>query len=91
MGWGAARKLRRAVDGLARVLAIEVMTAARGLELRRPLAPAPATGAVVELLREHGVGLPGPDRFLSPEIETAHRLVRTGEVLAAAQRHTALG
>ncbi|HKH07535.1 MAG TPA: histidine ammonia-lyase, partial [Agromyces sp.] len=29
MGWAAARKLRRAIDGLTRVLAIEVMTAAR--------------------------------------------------------------
>jgi histidine ammonia-lyase len=34
MGWSAARKLRKAVDGLARVLAIEVLTAARGIDLR---------------------------------------------------------
>jgi histidine ammonia-lyase len=34
MGWAAARKLRRAVEGLARVLAIEVLTAARGIDLR---------------------------------------------------------
>ena len=34
MGWSAARKLRRAVDGLTRVLADRVLTAARGLELR---------------------------------------------------------
>src|SRR4051794_23135665 len=34
MGWTAARKLRRALDGLARVLAIEVLTAARGIDLR---------------------------------------------------------
>ncbi|WP_159607475.1 aromatic amino acid lyase, partial [Agromyces humi] len=39
MGWAAARKLRRAIDGLTRVLAIEVMTAARGLALRAPLDP----------------------------------------------------
>ena len=41
MGWAAGRKLRRAVDGLTRVLAIELLTAARGLELRAPLAPGP--------------------------------------------------
>jgi histidine ammonia-lyase len=29
MGWSAARKLRRSVDGLTRVIAIEVLTAAR--------------------------------------------------------------
>ena len=39
MGWAAARKLRRAVDGLARVLAVELLTAARALELRAPLRP----------------------------------------------------
>ncbi|MFD0888626.1 histidine ammonia-lyase, partial [Streptosporangium algeriense] len=31
MGWSAARKLRRAVDGLTRVLAVEILTAARAL------------------------------------------------------------
>ncbi|HSF26282.1 MAG TPA: histidine ammonia-lyase, partial [Actinomycetes bacterium] len=33
MGWSAARKLRRSIDGLTRVLAIEILTAARGLDL----------------------------------------------------------
>ena len=47
MGWAAARKLRRAVDGLTRVLAVEVLTAARALDLRaRRSTPSPATGAV---------------------------------------------
>ena len=44
MGWSAARKLRRSVDGLTRVVAIEVFTAARALDLRRPLEPSPASG-----------------------------------------------
>src|SRR3954464_12271200 len=52
MGWSAARKLRRAVDALTRVLAIELLTAARALDLRAPLQPGPATGAVVALLRD---------------------------------------
>lgn len=34
MGWSAARKLRKSVDGLTRVLVIEVLTAARGIDLR---------------------------------------------------------
>ncbi|MCD4524312.1 histidine ammonia-lyase [Nocardioides sp. cx-173] len=83
MGWAAARKLRRAVDGLTRVVAIEVMTAARALDLRAPLTPAPATAAVVRLLRAHGVEGPGPDRHLSPEIEAAVALVGSGAVLSA--------
>ncbi|MFZ2017013.1 MAG: histidine ammonia-lyase [Nocardioides sp.] len=91
MGWSAARKLRRSVDGLGRVVAIELLTAARGLELRTTTGdtagttPAPATGAVVRLLHEHGVGTPGPDRFLSPEIETAVSLVASGAVLSAVE------
>jgi len=82
MGWGAARKLRRAVDALTRVLAIEVLTAARALDLRAPLRPAPATAAAVAALRERVPG-PGPDRYLSPEIEAAVAAVRSGELLAA--------
>ncbi len=85
MGWSAARKLRRAVDGLTRVLAIEVLTAARALDLRRPLTPSPATGAVVGLLRQSGIEGPGPDRHLSPEIETCVGLVHSGAVLDAVQ------
>jgi histidine ammonia-lyase len=88
MGWSAARKLRRAVDGLTRVLAIEVLTAARALDLRAPLEPARATGAVVKLLRDKGIAGPGPDRFLSPEIEATVELVHTGAVLEAAQTVT---
>ena len=84
MGWGAARKLRRSVDGLSRVVAVEVLTAARALDLRAPLTPSPATAAVVALLRESGIEGPGPDRHLSPEIEGAVALVPSGAVLAAA-------
>ncbi|MGW0199114.1 histidine ammonia-lyase [Nonomuraea sp. NPDC003201] len=87
MGWSAARKLRRSVDGLTRVLAVEVLTAARALDLRAPLEPAPATAAVVKALRET-VPAPGPDRFLAPEIESAVRLVAEGGVVAAAESVT---
>jgi histidine ammonia-lyase len=85
MGWSAARKLRRSVDGLTRVIAIEVLTAARALDLRRPLEPSPATSAVVDLLRSSGIEGPGPDRHLSPEIEIAVRLVGSGAVLHAVE------
>jgi histidine ammonia-lyase len=84
MGWAAARKLRRAIDGLTRVLAVEVVTAARALDLRAPLTPAPATAAVRDLLRTHGIDGPGPDRFLSPDLETAADLVGSGAVARAA-------
>jgi histidine ammonia-lyase len=83
MGWSAGRKLRRAVDGLSRVLAIEVLTAARALDLRAPL-PAPGTGAAVGAVRSVVAG-PGPDRHLSPEIEAVVALVQDGRLLAAVE------
>ena len=88
MGWSAARKLRRAVDGLTQVLAIELLTAARALDLRSPLTPAPATAAVVAGLRAQSVAGPGGDRFLSPEIETAVDYVKSGDAVRAAETVT---
>jgi len=87
MGWSAGRKLRRALDGLTRVLAIELLTAARGTELRAPLAPAAATGAVLAALRAECAG-PGADRFLAPEIEAAVAFVRDGGAVRAAETVT---
>ncbi len=84
MGWSGARKLRRAVDGLTRVVAIELMTAARALQLRKPLRPGPAGSAVVAALRTR-VSAPGPDIYLAPEIAAAVDLVRDGSVVAAAE------
>lgn len=83
MGWHAARKLRTAIDGLARVLGIELMTAARAQALRAPLAPSPATAAAASCLGAHAA--PGPDRFLAPDIDAATAAVRSGEVRAAVE------
>jgi histidine ammonia-lyase len=90
MGWSAARKLRRAIDGLTRVLAVELLTAARALQLRAPLTPAAATAAVVAGLRAGGpdIGVPGPDRFLAPEIEAAVGYVASGAAVRAAEAVT---
>ncbi|WP_336646865.1 histidine ammonia-lyase [Microbacterium sp. USHLN186] len=86
MGWAAARKLRRAIDGLARVLAIEILTGARALDLRAPLQAGAATGAVRDLVRTVAAG-PGPDHFLSPDMEAVTELVRSGAVLRTAKEH----
>lgn len=84
MGWSAARKLRKVVDNLARILAIELVTAARAIELREGLKPAPATARVVAELRKMVLGV-GPDRFLSPELEAATSLVNSGSIVSAAR------
>ncbi len=82
MGWGAARKLRVAVDGLRRVLAVELVCAARGLDLRAPLRPGPATAAALACVRSRVAG-PGPDRFMAPDLAAAEGLLASGELLAA--------
>jgi histidine ammonia-lyase len=87
MGWSAARKLRTAVDNLRRVLAVELVAAARGLDLRKPLSPGAATSAVRDALRTAVPG-PGPDRFLSPDLAAAEGLVRSGTVVRAAEAVT---
>jgi histidine ammonia-lyase len=84
MGWSGARKLRRSIDGLTRVLAIELLTAARALDLRAPLRPGRPSGAVVAELRRVVAG-PGPDRHLAPEIEATVAGLRDGSLLAAAE------
>ena len=89
MGWAAARKLRTVVDNLARILAVELVCAARGIELRAPLAPAAGTAAAVAAVRAAGVGGAGPDRWLAPELAAAEQLVRTHALLHAVQEQIA--
>lgn len=86
MGWSAARKLRTALGYLTYVLAIELVTAARALDLRAPLLPAPGTRSARDALRAGGVPGPGPDRMLSPELERAALLVGDGTIVDAVER-----
>ena len=81
MGWSAARKLRQSIANTQRIAAIELLTAARALDLRAPLQPGPITKAVRDRLRATVAG-PGPDRYLSPELEAAVVFVQNGGVLA---------
>lgn len=83
MGWSAARKLRRAIDGLGRVVAIELLTSARAMDLRAPIQPGPVGSAVRAQLRTRVDG-PATDRYLAPEIAAAHDMVLDGSLLAAA-------
>ena len=84
MGWSAARKLRKVVENLSRILAIELVTSARAIEFRQGLTPSPATARVIAELRKTVPGV-GPDRFLSPELEAATTLINSGAVLSAAK------
>ncbi|MFJ7418706.1 histidine ammonia-lyase [Streptomyces uncialis] len=88
MGWSAARKLRTAVGHLTQVLAIELYAATRGVELRDGLVSAGASRAVISAVRGAGVGGPGPDRYLAPDLAAAESFVRDGRLVAAAESVT---
>ncbi|HEX6256532.1 MAG TPA: histidine ammonia-lyase [Euzebyales bacterium] len=90
MGWAAARKLRRAIDGLGRVLAVELLTAARALDLRAPLEPAPGTAAARDAIRAAGIAGPGRDRVVADEIEAVAAVIADGALLAAAADATGI-
>ena len=88
MGWIAARKLRRSVDGLSRVVAVEVLTAARALDLRAPLEPvAGHRRRRRPAAQQRHRRAPAPTATSSPEIEAAVALVQSG---ARARRRRAV-
>jgi histidine ammonia-lyase len=74
MGWAAARKLRTVLDNLTSLLAVELLAAVRGLQLRRPLTPSPAGRLAVEAVTAFA-GVPGPDVFLAPVLEQARAVI----------------
>ncbi len=89
MSWGAARKLRTVVGNLARILAVELACAARGLQWRAPLQPGPATAAALREVRAaiHAAH-DDADRWVAPELAAAEQLVRSGMLLDAVQAVT---
>lgn len=80
----AARKAAAVVVNARRILAVEYLCAAQGLDLLRPLSPAAGTGRAHALLRER-VPMLREDRFPGPELEVAEELIRSGRLRAAAE------
>jgi histidine ammonia-lyase len=85
MGVTAARHAERVVANTAKVLGIELLCGAQGLDLGRPLRPGKGVQAAHRALRRAVAGLDG-DRFLAPDLAVAERLVRSGELVAAVER-----
>jgi histidine ammonia-lyase len=84
MGWAAAVKLRRVLDNLTSLLAVELLAAVRGLQLRAPLAPSPA-GRLATAAVARFAGEPGPDIFLAPVLEEARATVAGRQLRAAVE------
>ncbi len=78
MGMTAALKLRRVVENVERVVAIELLAAAEGLEHRAPLKPGRGVLVAHERVRQHAARLTR-DRPLSDDIERLARALRRGD------------
>jgi histidine ammonia-lyase len=84
MGWSAARKLRHLLDNVSSILAVEAACAAQALDLRTPLKPGPATGAVLARIRQD-IPFIDRDTFMAPHLKAAKELVVTGTLVLAAE------
>ena len=80
MGWGAGRKLRDVLDNTTRVLAVELVCAAEGMEQRAPLRPAAGTEEGLRRVRD-AVARLTTDRPIGADIEAVAALIE-GEVFA---------
>ena len=87
MGWSAGVKLRTVLDNLTSLLAVELLAAVRGLQLRGPLRPSPAGRAALAALAAVA-GDPGPDVFVAPVIDAARELIAGRELRAAIEAET---
>ncbi|MEK6283399.1 MAG: histidine ammonia-lyase [Acidobacteriota bacterium] len=78
MGMTAATKLRSIVEVAEHATAIELITAAEGLEYRAPLAPGQGVKSAYEIVRSRVPRLTA-DRSMSQDIEKTVRAIREGE------------
>lgn len=79
MGMAAARKVRRSVELLELVLAVELLCAAQAVEFHRPLRAGRGVEEALETVRGRVSRMDG-DRVLSGDIEAVATLVRQGAV-----------
>ncbi|AVY95014.1 histidine ammonia-lyase [Microvirgula curvata] len=77
----AARKLADLADNTAAILAIELLAAAQGIDLRGPHVTSPRLREVMSLLRRH-VPHYDIDRYFAPDIAAVTALVREGAFAA---------
>ncbi|CAN5705761.1 histidine ammonia-lyase [soil metagenome] len=84
MGMTAARKAGAVLECTMRVIAVEALVAAQAIDLRGPLEPAPASAAVVRLIRTVS-DFVTDDRPLAGDIEAVTERVSSGALQAAAE------
>jgi histidine ammonia-lyase len=81
MGMTGALKLRQIVANLEKILAIEMLCAAQGLDFRLPLRPSPPVAEVHAHIRALVPHL-DQDRSPAPDIEAIAQAIRKGSIVA---------
>ncbi|MDR2840261.1 MAG: histidine ammonia-lyase [Paludibacter sp.] len=79
MGSIAVRKALRIVDNLEKIIAIEMLTAAQGLDFRRPLRSSIIIENIHSLIRQH-IAFADCDRIFYPDIQNAINILRSQEI-----------
>ncbi len=85
MGTIAARKLTRVVDHAEQVLAMELLTAAQGLDHLKPLAPTAGVGLAHQVIRSR-VPFADQDRVFAKDIKNLRDLVVSENFLAPIEK-----
>ncbi len=85
MGMAAALKARTALENAQKVVALEYLTAAQGLEFLKPLKPGRGPRAAYERLRARVPPLED-DRSMTADVDAILEGMRRGEFVAAAER-----
>ena len=85
MGVTAARHAERVLANTRKVLGIEVLCAAQGLDLGGRQRPGKGVAAAYRALRRRVKGLEG-DRYLAPDLALAEQLVADGTLVRAAEK-----
>jgi histidine ammonia-lyase len=84
MGTTGARKARKIMANVTRVLAIELMCAAQACEFVGPDGLGAGTAAAYQAIRQRVAPL-HEDRVIYPDIEACAELIRTGELIHAVE------
>ena len=78
-----ARRLGAMNENLARILGVELLCAAQGIDFRAPLATSDTLQRVVARVRQEVATL-GEDRYLAPDLERAAVMIASGDIVNAA-------
>ena len=78
-----ARRLGKMVENLSRILGVELLCAAQGIDFRAPLTTSDTLQRVVARVREDVATL-GEDRYLAPDLKRAAEMIANGEIIIAA-------